>query len=147
MKISSATPNRNQMENEISSCQGANHSRIQIPVIRRVPKMFLRFKIFFVGCIGCYLYIAHNPCDIVVIVPFHSPSFGTTRIKKGGQPSAPTNPVLYSLILPMPAHKFFHAMQGFLDFAIFRSIAHAREPFTTWSKCIARHNGHMFFAQ
>ena len=38
-------------------------------------------------------------------------------------------------------------MQGFLDLAVFRCLAHAGKPVTAGTEGIARHNGDMFFTQ
>ena len=50
-------------------------------------------------------------------------------------------------LLPVPVHELFHAVQGFFDLAVFGCIAHARKPIAAGTEGIARHNGHMLFAQ
>ncbi len=47
----------------------------------------------------------------------------------------------------IPAHKVFHAMQGFFDFLVGRRIAGTHEAFAAWTERVTRHNRHVFLLQ
>src|SRR5688572_32488835 len=65
-----------------------------------------------------------------------------TKRRPVGRPVYESDPEL-----TVPVHKLFHAIQGFFELAVFSRIAQPCKPIAAGAKCIARHNGNMFFAQ
>src|SRR5215212_1605914 len=60
----------------------------------------------------------------------------------------PCLPSFYFLfLLTIPSHKFFHAMESFLDLAVFGCITGPRKPAATGTEGVTRHHRDVLFEQ